>query len=222
MTEKPERLAWSSLKQRHCLPHLMHHSYLYTCLKWRDQTILWSCLLIKTQIPVNVNVKHPTFYKPLNRDRNDLIWRTGASDFPDLTMSTFPRSSIMHALVPPPLLSLHSFTWPQWWVHAQSPPKFLAKKQPLSSRMIIYFQLLTGFVNIMINGERHATFLQRVLWTHHVSTSVGLNLSFQIRTEILQCPCQAPFPSDPLERICQSKSQVTRCIKTWECGFQIH
>lgn len=69
-------------------------------------------------------------------------------------LSGLGYEQVLHARVPPrgPLpLPLHMH---HQWVGAQSPLKFLAVKQPQSSRMMIYFQLQMGFVNTVINEER--------------------------------------------------------------------
>lgn len=55
--------------------------------------------------------------------------------------------------------TLPSFTCLYLWAPAQSPLESLAVRQPLCSRMMIYFQIHTGFVNTMINEERHKSYI---------------------------------------------------------------
>lgn len=108
--------------------------------------ITWS----KLKTPVN-----PAFYvaRPFNRDNNHL------EDYEELPFSGLGHGHLFQVKYMPrvPLhrpLSLHSFTW-LWTGSCSITSKTLSCKTAMSSRMRIYFQLQTGFVNTVINEGRH-------------------------------------------------------------------
>ena len=135
------------------LPGNSHYSHLTGIWNWGTKQFFESTAWSKLQIPAN-----PAFYR-FNSVHAISIQYLSVDCINYWKKKSWPwtpflgqRSSMPGCL--PVVPSLCSFTWRHQWVRAQFSVKFLAVKEPRSSRMMIYFQLQAGFVNTVINEER--------------------------------------------------------------------
>lgn len=153
MTMKPESSINRRFHEVKALSSLFDAPLTFYIWPWNWGTrllfdaIIWS----KLQIPVS-----SAFYVaiPFNWDNN--YFEEVLTLFQDLAIGPFPTLSVIHTMGASPQAPFPSLCHMTPLIGSCSiTSKTLSRKTATSSRMMIYFQLQTRFVNTVINEERH-------------------------------------------------------------------